>query len=289
MSRPSPSRSRSPVRAVTALLVAAAAFLTAPAAASACPSYGAAVVSGHITDNRINEASGLVATGPFKKTFWLEEDSGNGAWAYAVSTRGRIRDAIAVRDAVNWDWEDIARAGRRVWIGDIGANQLDRDFIRVYWFKEPGSLSRHHVDAKVMVLRYPNNVSHNAEAMIVDGRSERLFIFEKQGSSATSRVFGVNIRGVRSGDSLRLRTIARIPMQSITAADLGSAGIVVKNYGTGLLFPWVDRRVGATLRQAHPCAVDLPTGEAVAFSKAGGRIFTVPEGSNAPIAHTDPR
>jgi hypothetical protein len=270
--------------------VAASVFVIALAAsAAACPSYRAPVVSGHITDDRINEASGLVATGPFKKTFWLEEDSGNGAWVYAVATTGRIRDTIAVRDAVNWDWEDIARARGRIWIGDIGANQLARDFIRVYWFNEPGSLSRRHVEAKVMVLRYPNNISHNAEAMIVDGRTQRLFIFEKQASASSSRVFGVSIRGVRSGDSLRLRKVARVPIANITAADLGKAGIVVKNYGTGMLFRWEDRRVGTTLRQPHPCAVDLPSGEAVAFSKAGGRIFTVPEGSNPPIAHADRR
>jgi len=262
----------------------------APAAsAGRCRHYDAPVVSGHVGDDRIDEASGLVATGPFEKTFWLEEDSGNGAWVYATSASGTIRDAISVRNAINYDWEDIARAMHRVWIGDIGANALDRDVIRVYWFKEPTSLSTHHVRAKVMILRYPNDVSHNAEAMIVDGRSKRLFIFEKQRTASMSRVFGASIRGVSSGDSLRLRRVARVPMQNITAADLGRSGIVIKNYGGGLLFRWKGGRVSSTLRQDHACPVGLPEGEAVAFSKSGGRLYTVPEGSNPPIEHADRR
>ena len=240
--------------------------------------------SGRVTDDRINEASGLVAS-RFRKTFWLQEDSGNGAWVYAVSTRGRIRDAVAVRDAANWDWEDIARAMGRVWIGDIGANALNRDVVRVYWFREPRSLSTHRVHAKVMYLRYPNGASHNAEAMIVDGRSRRLFIFEKQASTPRSRVFGVSIRGVRSGDHLRLRRVARVPMQTITAADIGKPGIIVKNYASGLLFRWSGGRVVTSLRRRHPCPVDLPSGEAVAFSRSGGRIYTVPEGSDPPIEY----
>jgi hypothetical protein len=265
------------------VLVPAASF----ASAASCPSYAAPVVSGHIDDGRINEASGLVAAGRVRKTFWLEEDSGNGSWVYAVSAAGRVRDAIEVRNATNSDWEDIARARGRIWIGDIGANLFDRERIQVYWFREPRSLSADRVNAKVMTLRYPNNVSHNAEAMIVDGRSQRLFIFEKQRSTSTSRVFGVSIRGARSGDSLRLKKVARVPLENITAADLGRTGIVIKNYGEGMLFPWVGHRVVGTLRQSNPCSVALPSGEAVAFSKSGDRIYTVPEGSNPPIAHAD--
>jgi len=277
---------RSRVLLATALLAGSMIVLApSPAYAGRCPSFTSPVRSGTITDNAINEASGIVATGPFKKTFWLEEDSGNGEWLYAVSTRGRIRATIAVRNASNWDWEDIARASHRVWLGDIGANQLSREFIRVYWFKEPRSLSTDHVDAKVAILRYPGNVSHNAEAMLVSGSSRRVFIFEKQTSTSSSRVFGASLRNIHSGDNVRLKLVARVPMQNITAADLGRSGIVVKNYSSGLFFPWRQHRVIPTLEQASPCAVSLPSGEAVAFSKAGGRLYTVGEGSNPPIEY----
>jgi hypothetical protein len=275
-------------RAVVAcVLVGSVLVLGVGPAAARCPSYAPPVRSGRVNDDRINEASGLVGARGFHRTYWLHEDSGNGAWVYAVSTRGRIRSAIDVRDAINRDWEDIARGMGRIWIGDIGANALNRHFVRVYWFAEPTSLSTRHVRANVIVLRYPDGESHNAEAMIVDTRSRRLFVFEKQTATRRSGVFGAGVRGVRSGDHVRLRRVARVPMQNITAADIGAPGIVVKNNGGGLLFPWAGRRVGSTLRRHRPCGVDLPSGEAVAFSGSGARIYTVPEGSTPPIDYVE--
>lgn len=182
----------------------------------------------------------------------------------------------------------MALADGRVWIGDIGDNTRARDRIRVYWFREPGNLDRERVSAKVLWLRYPDG-AHNAEAMIVDGRRERLFVFEKQRGQDTSRVYAVGLRGVRSGDERELGLVGRAPLGNITAADIGADGIVLKNYSTAVLLPWVDRRVVATLRRGIRCPVSLPSSEAVAFSRSGRRIFSVPEGSDPEISAVERR
>lgn len=253
------------------------------ALAASCPRFGAPEVLGRIVDDRINEVSGIVAARRIPGVLWMHEDSGNGTWVYAITPKGRVRADIAVEDAWNWDWEDVSLADGRLWIGDIGDNARARDRIRIYWFREPASLDRERVSARVLWLRYPDE-AHNAEGMIVDGRHHRLFIFEKQRGEDTSRVYAVSLRGIRSGDERELELVARAPLANITAADLGPDGIVLKNYSTAVFLPWVDGRVVATLRRGTRCSVSLPSSEAVAFSRSGGRIYSIPEGSDPEIS-----
>lgn len=259
-----------------------------PAGGATCPRFGDPEVLGSIQDGRINEVSGVVAARRIRGILWMHEDSGNGTWVYAITPKGRVRADVEVLDAWNWDWEDVALADGQLWIGDIGDNARARDRIRVYWFREPASLDRERVSAKVLWLRYPDG-PHNAEAMIVDGRRRRLFVFEKQRGEETSRVYAVSLRGIGSGDERELTLVARAPLPNITAADLGADGIVLKNYSTTVFLPWVDRRVVATLRRGSRCPMSLPSSEAVALSRGGRRIFSIPEGSDPEISVAERR
>jgi len=269
---------------VAVALVGVVLLPTNVGAAGTCPAFLSPVEAGRITDQRLDEVSGLAAVRTVRRALWLHEDSGNGPWLFAVTSQGDLRASIEVLGATNRDWEDMARARGRLWIGDIGDNGRSRSEIQVYWFTEPSSLGIDSVTARVVTLRYPDD-AHDAEAMIVDGRNRRLFIFEKQTSSATSRVYGADLRGVQSGDTLRLRLVARVPLMSITAADLGRDGIIVRDYTSGLLFPWTMGRVVPTLRRSTPCPVELPTSESIAFSISGQRMYSIREGSDPSIRY----
>ena len=129
---------------------------------------------------------------------------------------------------------------------------------------------------------------HDAEGMLVDGRHERLFVFEKQGEESTSRVYAVDVDGIRDGDELELQLVTSVSVENITAADVGRDGVIVKSDSGGLLFPWVGRSVAQTLRQSDACPVALPAGESVAFSRSGRRLYTVPEGSDPQIEYVNP-
>lgn len=254
--------------------------------AAECPGYSAPAQSGRITDDRINEVSGLVAAPAHPGILWMTEDSGNGPWLYAITPEGEVEAAIEVLDAFNRDWEDMARGDGRVWIGDIGDNARVRPEILVYFFREPSSLDTESVDARVLILRYPDG-AHNAEGMIVDGKHQRLFVFEKRRPDPTSRVYAADLRGVRSGDVLDLKLITEVPVTNVTAADIGRDGVMLKNNTQGTLFPWVGdgRRVARTLRRAEPCPVPLPAGESVAFSLSGDRVYAIPEGRDPLISY----
>jgi len=257
----------------------------APAATAGetCPTFGTPVLSARVSDERLNEISGAVASRRLPGLLWLEEDSGNAPWVYAASPKtGEVRAAIEVQNATNRDWEDIARANGRLWVGDVGDNATARSEIQVYWFPEPRSLAPSAVTPNVLTLRYPGGIAHNAEAMIVDGRSDRLVIFEKR-SEAPARVYVADVSGVRGDAQLDLREVAEVPMRYVTAADVTARGIIVKNNSISLLYPWEGRALVRTLRHGHSCPIELPNSEAVAFSLDGNQMYTIPEGRDAEV------
>lgn len=94
----------------------------------------------------LKESSGVVASRRFPGVFWTHNDSGDAARIFAfrrdgravVPPRTRAYHGVAVRGAVNRDWEDIATddAGH-LYLGDIGNNGNARRELAVYVVLEP--------------------------------------------------------------------------------------------------------------------------------------------------------
>ena len=244
--------------------------------APTCPTTSAPTVSGRVEDPRLDEISGVVA-GP-GGVLWVEEDSGNPAAISGLSRAGALLDTVDVAGATNVDWEDLARAGGRLWIGDIGDNALARTEIKVYAIDEPADPSAGSVEAEVISLRYPDG-PHDAEAMVVDRAARRLYVIEKQTARPRSIVFAVELSQAVPGSTSTLRPVGEVSLANVTAADLGPTGLVVKNYLTALLFPAIgpDASVEQLLAGAS-CPMLLGPSEAIAFSPDGRRLFTIPEG-----------
>jgi len=284
--------------AARALALVLATVLSAPHGASAqpgsvdagdriprCPRTGPVHITGTIRNPLIDEISGLAVSHRFDNTIWAQEDSGNGPYLYAFGASGKRRSRKEVIDATNFDWEDLALADGKLWIGDIGDNARIRNEIRVWWFPEPrrgGSTVR----ARMLTLHYPHGKRFNAEALIVHGRSEALFVFTKEND--ISRVFATDVRRLRDGALRTLHRVATIgraqPLTDVTAADVGPLGIVVKGWERGYLYPWTrSGRVPAALR-LRPCSVPVGPGEAIGFGQKGRSWFTIPEGSTPSIS-----
>jgi hypothetical protein len=248
-----------------------------------CPDFGAVRVTGSVTIPGIGEVSGVVASRNYP-VLWIEEDSGNPERIYAIDDDGTARATIEVKNADNRDWEDIAFTGRRIWLGDIGDNRAQRKSIRVYWFPEP-ALDASSVSARLLTLRYDDGVARNAEAMVVDGPRKKLFVFTKGPGSTT--VFKAPVARLHGGESVTLRRIAQLPLNLVTAADLGPRGIIVKS-GDGYLYPWsAEHRVASTLA-GTPCRAPAGPGESLGFSSDDRGLFAIPEGSNPSVYYTPP-
>ncbi len=93
-----------------------------------------------ISDPRIVESSGVIASRRYADVFWTHNDGGGPKKQvlYAIDGKGDTRAFFSVIDVTLHDWEDIAidNAGH-LFIGDIGNNNAKRKTLAVYEIDEP--------------------------------------------------------------------------------------------------------------------------------------------------------
>ena len=278
--------------AVAAVVVA----ITLPSAAEApstkarrCPRFRAPHAVGHVRGLRgIREISGIVSAHRHRQTLWVQQDSANPSrrLIHAITPTGKGKASVRVDQATNHDWEDMAYWDHRLWIGDIGDNAVRRTDVQVYWFREPRLRTR-VLNAKMVTLRYPGGRSHNAEAMFVTGGS--LYIISKEFGGDSGTVFRADVSPLRHGAHRQMTQVGKVPIGTVTAADVGRRGIIVKSYTRGLFYPWSgDHRVTSTLHR-RPCPVPVAPGEAIAFTTWNRSLYAIPEGGNPSVYLTRPR
>ncbi len=143
-----------------------------------------------LEDKRIKESSGLALSGRDSSIFWTVNDSGGEPCVFAIDRNGKTRAKVRVRDAANFDWEDIAsgkdeKGAPTLFIGDIGDNFFIRSSVQVYQIPEPevnapGQTVEETETAAPQLWRanYPDG-SHNAESLLLHPLTRRLYILTK--------------------------------------------------------------------------------------------------------------
>jgi hypothetical protein len=291
-------------RAKLALFGMAAAALALIAAAAP-----AAAVSGdvlfHVTDPRIDEASGLARGIASPGVFYAQNDSGDSARFFAIdATTGTVRAVYNVPGAQNHDWEDIAVARDAhgtpsVWLGDIGDNGNNRSEVQIYRVDEPHvDMSRANVTAQtatpdVWRLRYPSGPA-NAESLAV-ATGGQAYVITKS-STGDSEMYAVPPRP----DPNRVQTMRLVgpitfrahpgflpgwAQMSATGAALSPDGslLVIRTYSDAYLWQVHDGDVAAALR-TQPTRLPLPgqhQGEGIGID--GRTLLINSEGTDMPV------
>jgi hypothetical protein len=163
-----------------------AAALTAVVVAVLCLAGGAHAADSTLlfkfADAQIDESSGLGTSSYGDGIVYTHNDSGDTARFFAVNSRGTTVAIYTLKGATAHDWEDMETgtdaSGKPVlYFGDIGDNSAKRTEIDVYQVPEPRGPS-----ASVPWVRYrfayPDG-SHNAETLMVDPHTHRIFIASK--------------------------------------------------------------------------------------------------------------
>ena len=109
----------------------------------------------------------------------------------------------------------------------------------------------------------------------------------KQFIRPESTVYALPLRGVRPGEIGVLRKVSRVPLSFVTAADLGPAGILVRNYLTTLVFPWSDDRTVVSTLEGMSGPVSLGSSEAIAQTRDGRALYSIAEGIGPPIRYVE--
>ena len=259
-------------RSSTAALVAtlAAVWVTAaPAAAgdTPVPSHRLFTFQG----DDVYESSGLVDRG---RLVWTNNDSGDDAVIYGVDPRtGRTVRRTTYASSVE-DVEAIAPGrGGVIWAGDIGDNREDRDDVSVYRVTPGRSAS-----APRYRLRYPDR-AHNAEALLVQPRTQRVFVVTKSPFGGTVYVAPRALRGDRDN---RLRTFAHVA-GLVTDGTFFPDGrhVLLRTYGTASVYAFPSFALVGTVTLPPQ-----PQGEGISLSRSG-RVLVSSEGAGSDVLSVD--
>lgn len=242
-----------------------------------------ATVTGTVRSSQTPELSGLVLSRSQPGVLWTHNDSGDRPRVFALRADGTVLADLDVPGAQALDWEDIAIRGRTLYLGDIGDNARQRRTIDVYRVAEPRvPAAGTTAPATRLRLRYPDG-AHDAETLLVDPRSGAIVIVTKELDGRS---------GVYVARGSRLRLAARIDLglgSLATGGDVSADGRVIAIRTYGSVFVWRRAR-GTSLAKAlrgKPCVSPTPLregqGEALALTRDGRALFTVPEGLGAAI------
>lgn len=253
------------------------------------PLFEAAVSRGEIKNNKIREASGLVASANNPGMLWTHNDSGNNADIFLINDTGEIKCAVHLSGIKNRDWEDIAvgsgpeKGKQYIYIGEIGDNNAVYDEKILYRIEEPriAAGTADTTITKIDKVEFKlSDGSRDTEALIIDPVSKSFYIFSKRESQ-------VNL--YKLSDTLstsEVRTAEKVaeglPFTLIVAADISEDGseILAKNYDN--IFYW-KRLPGESVEEAIRRTPETlpyspePQGESIAFSRRGDGYYTISE------------
>jgi hypothetical protein len=246
--------------------------------ASAQEVEGAEVVM-RLQDPRIVESSGMALSRRHPGILWTHNDSGDLARLFAVGADGRTRAVLTLAGVEARDWEALA-AGRddrgrpALFVGDIGDNNDVWPDVSVYRVAEPASLRDTTAAAVRYRLRYADG-PRNAEALLVDPRSNRLYVATKSASG------GALYRAptpLRSDQVNVLRRLARVP-PVVTDGSFAPDGrsFVLRDYQAAYVYTAPGHRVGT---------FDLPLqpqGESITVSADGRSVLAGSEGPDSDL------
>lgn len=268
--------------------------------------YRKGQVVGRMGSDEITESSGLVASKCQENVFWTHNDSGGGAFVFAINTTGKKLGTFRVKGATNIDWEDIAAYKNAdgecfLYIGDIGNNSLARNDLVVYLVKEPlvyasgtSSSKKNPIeisDYNFIKFNYPDS-RHDAETLLVHPQTADIYILTKKLSGAAGVYKLTNnytLNKINKLEKITDLSVPAIPNGFLTGGDISSDGrkAVVCDYFAAYEFALPENSKSfEEIWKQKPLTISIgerEQGEAVCYSLDGKSIFATSEKKNSPI------
>jgi hypothetical protein len=227
------------------------------------------------SDSRFTEISGMTYSQRHSDVIYLHNDSSGGPLVFAVDARTcRTLTTLTVTGIEARDLEAIgsgrdARGRPVLWVADIGDNRDSWPEVRIHRIREPRRLVDQTLRAVTFRFTYPDR-PHNAEAILTDPKSERVWVVTKQ--SARGRLY--ELPTLR-----RDRVVIARPVEDagafVTDASISPDGsrFAIRDY--------VDAEVRSGLPPgSNPRVVYLPIqlqGEAVTWTSDGSALLVASE------------
>ena len=269
------------------------------------PQYEKPVIVGRIESDDITESSGIAASLCQPDVFWTHNDSGDDAFVYAMTPKGKHLGTWRVAGARNVDWEDIASYRSTdgtcvLIIGDIGNNELKRSEQKIYRVKEPtitdasSSSDRKNAlvtePAETLSFRYPDT-PHNAETLMAQPQTGDLYVLTKR-LDGPSFVFKIKPQFGQAQTAIAEKiaeiSVPAVPNGLLTGGAISQDGkhVILCDYSAGYELDIGSERSFDEIWKQKLVTVDLSDrkqGEGVTFSADGKYLLATSERKNAPI------
>lgn len=259
----------------------------------ACLSVGKPATAGTVDSPDVAEASGIVASAVNTDVYWVHNDSGDVARAFALSREGKLLatlrfDTVKPRDIEDTAIEDESPDRSALYFGDIGDNEEVRKDLTIHRVVEPklGADAQLTAISEKMTVTYPDG-PHNAETLLFDPTTKDLLIATKKAGGPS---FLHRIGPFAAGKTVKTEKIAEVDIDLATGGEISRDGryIAIRNYTTNV-FVW-GRTPGESVADAlarPPCKLPVakePQGEAFAFLADTKGFVTISEGAS-PALH----
>lgn len=232
-----------------------------------------------VDDPRLSESSALAVSPRDPDLLYTVNDSGHAPVVFVLDRSGGADSqvvgttSLAGLDSPDLDPEAIAVAGDVLWVADIGDNEADRADIALYALPAPGRGTA-TVRPERYPLAYPKGLRDDAEALVADPASARMWVITKGWLSGS--VFAVP-------DPLVPDRVNRLrPLRGVEVPLLVTDGTALPGHDAAVLRTYVGASV-YTLPEWEPLgSFGLPRqeqGEALAALPAARALLAGSEGT----------
>ncbi len=263
-------------------------------------------IVGKIKSQEVTESSGVVASHCQTDVFWTHNDSGDGAFIFALDAAGAHLGVWQVKNAKNRDWEDLATIKNQsgecfLYLGDIGDNERKHESLTVYLVREPtvsaadknsnrkNPLVTESSDA--IKIQYPEQ-RFDAETLLVHPQTGDIYILTKRlrDKAAVYKLSkNYSLDKINRLEKITDFTVPSVPFGFLTGGDISSDGkrVIICDYLAAyeIILPDSAKNFDDIWRE-KPLIVDLgerEQGEAVCYSADDKSIYATSEKVNSPL------
>ena len=254
------------------------------------PEFGDRLDLGLISNDSLNEASGLAASRKNPNVLWTHNDSGDENRLFAIDANGKHLGTFLIEGVEARDWEDVAvgpgpiKGRQYLYIGDIGDNLSKFDIKYIYRVAEPEVLrNQPPVEAtlsevETIAFQFPDG-TRDAETLMVDPLTKDIYIVSKRESKV--RVYRAPYPQSTT-ETITLEYVASLNLNNVVGGDISPSGneVVIKTYSAIYYWHKPPDEKWVQMFEKDPVRVPYvpePQGEAVCWRADGLGYYTISE------------
>ena len=228
----------------------------------------------------LNESSGLSKAWQ-DGYYWTHNDSGGSPELYMIDSRGYIFDTLAINNANNYDWEDLAKDNvGNIYVGDFGNNSNSRKDLVIY--------KRSHEQVEQITFTYPDQTFTENESRIFDCEA---FFWSNNSLYLVTKSWEKGVKHSRMyvlPDTLGHHTaklVGNLDVKAqITGADISPNGkrFALISYGKVLLFNIINGNIDFSnpekcikIAKGQTEAIVFENDQKLVFTNENRRIYSI--------------